>query len=81
MTSEYLKVKIRLSQKRKKLSKRNKKYLSLFYKCSLLDIRKKPAKMLRMQSLRILTGKKHPKIKLKLTKNTDMDIWVAGTLN
>ena len=32
--------------------------------------------------LRLLTGKKHPKIKLQaLTKNTNIDIWAVGTSN
>ena len=31
--------------------------------------------------LRILTGKKHTKIKLSAYENTDMDIWVVGTSN
>ena len=31
------------------------------------------------KKLRILTEKKHPKI--KLTKNRSMDIWIVGTSN
>ena len=54
MTSWYLntwKVKIWLHQEREELSKWNKKYFSLFHKCSLLNIQNKLAKMQRAQPL------------------------------
>ena len=48
------KVKIWLSQEQKRLSRWNKKHSSLFYKCSLLDIKNRLAKMQRTQPLNIL---------------------------
>ena len=35
-------------------------------------------KCMKQKCLRILTGKKHPKIKA-FTENTNIDIWVVGT--
>ena len=46
------------------------------------DILNQFSTLFHLKSLKILTGKKHPKIKLQLlTKNTNIDIWVVGTSN
>ena len=46
------KIKVWLSQKRKEVSKWNKKHFPLFHKCSFLDIKKQLAKMQQTQPLK-----------------------------